>query len=140
MHYKNLQLIYHRTIHLNHNHLTQTAAYIDSQNLAALVNIIDEGKVNFSVASTKILPMMIIQNKSALQVAEELNLLQVSNSNDLEDWVNTVLANMPDKVAEYKKGKKGLIGLFVGEVKKISQGKADPKIVTELLTKKLTTD
>ena len=43
----------------------------------------------------------------------------------------------PDKVAEYKKGKKGLIGLFVGEVKKISQGKADPKLSTQLLEKKL---
>ena len=44
---------------------------------------------------------------------------------------------MPDKVDEYKKGKKGLIGLFVGEVKKRSKGKADPKIVTALLEEKL---
>jgi aspartyl-tRNA(Asn)/glutamyl-tRNA(Gln) amidotransferase subunit B len=61
----------------------------------------------------------------------------VSDSNELENWVNEVIANMPDKVAEYKKGKKGLIGLFVGEVKKISKGKADPKKVTELLQTKL---
>ncbi|MEP6845937.1 MAG: hypothetical protein ABI861_08030 [Panacibacter sp.] len=46
---------------------------------------------------------------------------------------------MPDKVKEYKKGKKGLIGLFVGEVKKMSRGKADPKKVTELLEEKLNT-
>ncbi len=44
---------------------------------------------------------------------------------------------MPDKVSEYKKGKKGLIGLFVGEVKKRSGGKADPKLVTQLLEQKL---
>jgi aspartyl-tRNA(Asn)/glutamyl-tRNA(Gln) amidotransferase subunit B len=44
---------------------------------------------------------------------------------------------MPDKVAEYQKGKKGLIGLFVGEVKKLSKGKADPKMVTSLLQEKL---
>jgi aspartyl-tRNA(Asn)/glutamyl-tRNA(Gln) amidotransferase subunit B len=44
---------------------------------------------------------------------------------------------MPDKVNEYKKGKKGLIGLFVGEVKKISKGKADPKIINQLLLEKL---
>ena len=61
----------------------------------------------------------------------------MSDSNELENWVNEVIANMPDKVAEYKKGKKGLIGLFVGEVKKISKGKADPKKVTELLQTKL---
>jgi aspartyl-tRNA(Asn)/glutamyl-tRNA(Gln) amidotransferase subunit B len=41
---------------------------------------------------------------------------------------------MPDKVEEYIKGKKGLMGLFVGEVKKISKGKADPKTTTELLS------
>jgi aspartyl-tRNA(Asn)/glutamyl-tRNA(Gln) amidotransferase subunit B len=44
---------------------------------------------------------------------------------------------LPEKVAEYKKGKKGLIGLFVGEVKKASKGKADPKLTSELLIKKL---
>jgi aspartyl-tRNA(Asn)/glutamyl-tRNA(Gln) amidotransferase subunit B len=44
---------------------------------------------------------------------------------------------MPDKVAEYRKGKKGLLGLFVGEVKRISKGKADPKRSTELLNKVL---
>jgi aspartyl-tRNA(Asn)/glutamyl-tRNA(Gln) amidotransferase subunit B len=55
----------------------------------------------------------------------------------LEQWVNEVLSKHPDKVTEYKKGKKGLIGLFVGEVKKISQGKADPKLSTQLLEKKL---
>lgn len=107
------------------------------ETLAALIKIVDEGKVNFSVASAKILPLVFESNKNPLTVAEEQNLLQVSDSNDLEVWVNTVIEQMPDKVAEYKKGKKGLIGLFVGEVKKLSKGKADPKIVTELLQQKL---
>jgi aspartyl-tRNA(Asn)/glutamyl-tRNA(Gln) amidotransferase subunit B len=44
---------------------------------------------------------------------------------------------MPEKVAEYKKGKKGLLGLFVGEVKKISKGKADPKLTNQLLIETL---
>jgi aspartyl-tRNA(Asn)/glutamyl-tRNA(Gln) amidotransferase subunit B len=44
---------------------------------------------------------------------------------------------MPDKVSEYRKGKKGLMGLFVGEVKKISKGKADPKLVNDMLNEKL---
>jgi len=44
---------------------------------------------------------------------------------------------MPDKVLEYKKGKKGLLGLFVGEVKKISKGKADPFLTNQLLIQKL---
>jgi aspartyl-tRNA(Asn)/glutamyl-tRNA(Gln) amidotransferase subunit B len=105
--------------------------------LAQLIAIVDEGKVNFSIASAKVLPVLMKENKLPLQVAEELNLIQVSDSNELENWINQAIASMPDKVAEYKKGKKGLIGLFVGEVKKLSKGKADPKMVTELLQSKL---
>ena len=105
--------------------------------LADLVALVDDGKVNFSVASTKILPLLFNNNKTPLQIAEEQNLLQTNDDNTLEIWVNTVLSNMPDKVAEYKKGKKGLIGLFVGEVKKLSGGKANPQTVTKLLQDKL---
>ncbi len=104
---------------------------------SSLVNLVQEGKVNFSVASQKLLPELMKHNQDPATLAESLNLLQVSNVNELEKWVDEVIANMPDKVAEYKKGKKGLIGLFVGEVKKVSKGQADPKMVTELLQKKL---
>ncbi len=105
--------------------------------LAALIQLVEEGKVNFSVASSKILPVLVAGNSSPLAVAESLNLLQVSDTNELESWISGALESMPDKVAEYKKGKKGLIGLFVGEVKKRSKGKADPKVVTQMLEEKL---
>jgi aspartyl-tRNA(Asn)/glutamyl-tRNA(Gln) amidotransferase subunit B len=68
---------------------------------------------------------------------KELNLSQVGDTEVVEEWVNAALMKMPDKVAEYKKGKKGLLGLFVGEVKKMSKGKADPKLVNDLLMEKL---
>ena len=55
----------------------------------------------------------------------------------VNEWVEKTLAAMPEKVAEYRKGKKGLIGLFVGEVKRISGGKADPRLTTELLNRYL---
>ncbi len=105
--------------------------------LADLIKLVEDGKVNFSVASSRILPVVIGENRTPLSVAEKLNLIQVSDTDELETWVTGALEAMPDKVAEYKKGKKGLIGLFVGEVKKRSQGKADPKIVTQLLEQKL---
>ncbi len=107
------------------------------QTLSDLVNLVQDGKVNFSIASQKLLPALIKDNQSPAALAESLNLLQVSNVGELEKWVDEVIAKMPDKVAEYKKGKKGLIGLFVGEVKKLSKGQADPKMVTELLQQKL---
>ena len=105
--------------------------------LAKLIDIVESNTVSFSVASTKLLPILNTTNEDPLQLAQSLNLVQVSNTNDLEIWVLQVLNNMPDKVLEYKKGKKGLIGLFVGEVKKISKGKADPKAVTDLIIEKL---
>ena len=106
--------------------------------LAELILMIENGQVNFSIASTKILPALIQSpTKKAIEIATQLNLLQVSDSADIEQWVDEVIAKMPDKVNEYKKGKKGLIGLFVGEVKKLSKGKADPKVVTQLIEEKL---
>ncbi len=105
--------------------------------LAGLIQLVAESKVSFSVASSRILPAMIAGKGSALEVAESLNLLQVSDSNELEIWITEALNSMPDKVSDYQKGKKGLMGLFVGEVKKRSKGKADPKIVTQLIEQKL---
>jgi aspartyl-tRNA(Asn)/glutamyl-tRNA(Gln) amidotransferase subunit B len=123
---------------LNENNTSFDKLVITPKTLAALISIVDEGKVNFSVASVKILPALLANpEREPLQVATELNLLQVSGSADIEAWVNEVIAKMPEKVAEYKKGKKGLIGLFVGEIKKTSKGKADPKIATQLLEEKL---
>ncbi len=122
---------------LNDSNTSFSTINLKPETLAALIKIVDEGKVNFSVASSRLLPVVSESNQAPLTVAEELNLLQVSNTNELATWVDEVIQQMPDKVAEYKKGKKGLIGLFVGEVKKISKGKADPKIVTDLLQQKL---
>ena len=68
-----------------------------------------------------------------MQLAEQLDLIQDANQDEISEWVQKVLSAMPDKVEEYKKGKKGLIGLFVGEVKKISKGKADPQKTTSIL-------
>jgi len=123
--------------YLNDNNLSIGALKLPAKTLGALIQLIDEGKVNFSVAATRIFPVLLQGDKQPMQVAEELNLLQVSDTNELEGWVDEAISKMPDKVAEYKKGKKGLIGLFVGEVKKLSKGKADPKVVTELLQRKL---
>jgi aspartyl-tRNA(Asn)/glutamyl-tRNA(Gln) amidotransferase subunit B len=123
--------------YLNEKNIVLAQLQLEPASLAALIQMVEEGKVNFSVASAKILPLLINEKGSPLEIAERENLLQVSNSDELETWVNDALAAMPDKVSEYKKGKKGLIGLFVGEVKKRSKGKADPRIVTQLLEDKL---
>lgn len=81
--------------------------------------------------------LLVDPAKTPLQVATELNLLQESDSGSVAQWVDEVIAKMPEKVKEYQSGKKGLIGLFAGEVKKLSKGKADMQVVNKLLGEKL---
>ena len=124
--------------YLNEKNIEITDFPLSPEKISTLIKFVDEGKVNFSVASSKIFTNLLAEpDKTPLQIATELNLLQDSDSGAVEAWVNEVMANMPDKVKEYKSGKKGLIGLFVGEVKKISKGKADMNLVNKLLAEKL---
>ncbi|OQP47042.1 aspartyl/glutamyl-tRNA amidotransferase subunit B [Niastella yeongjuensis] len=123
---------------LNETGAPITAFPVQPATIAALIALIDSNQVNFSVASTKIFAALLKEpGKEPLQIAKELNLLQDSDEGNVAAWVEEVLNKMPDKVSEYKKGKKGLIGLFVGEVKKVSKGKADPKLTNDILLKKL---
>ena len=123
---------------INEHNISFNEFTLQPETLADLIILVDEGKVNFSIASLKILPFLLLNtDKKPIEAATELNLLQVQGSADIETWVNEVLNKMPDKVVEYKKGKKGLIGLFIGEVKKVSKGKADPKIATQIFEEKL---
>ena len=124
--------------YLNDHGLELDEFTLHPEKIAELVKLVDDGKVNFSIASTKIFnALLLAPKKDALEIATELNLLQESDSSSVAAWVDEVVGKMPDKVTEYKKGKKGLLGLFAGEVKKISKGKADMEVVNKLLTQKL---
>jgi aspartyl-tRNA(Asn)/glutamyl-tRNA(Gln) amidotransferase subunit B len=123
---------------MNENEGEIKSLKVTPQRLAELIQFIEGGKLNFSIASSRVFPVMVDHpNKTVAAIAEELNILQDSDEGNVNAWVEEVLKSMPDKVSEYKKGKKGLIGLFVGEVKKISRGKADPKLTNDILIKKL---
>jgi aspartyl-tRNA(Asn)/glutamyl-tRNA(Gln) amidotransferase subunit B len=76
-------------------------------------------------------------NLDPKSLAEKHGLLQESDSDAIMEHVEAVIAAYPDKVLEYQAGKKGLIGLFMGEVMKRSRGAADPKVATQLLRDKL---
>ena len=105
--------------------------------LVALLNLVEEQKINFSVASNKVFKAIVENPQPPLEFASANNLLQTNSLDEIITWIEVVLKNNPEKVIEYKKGKKGLMGLFIGEVKKISMGKADPKVATQLLEKEL---
>ena len=106
--------------------------------MASLIALVEEGRVHFSTASSRIFPELVSgTNTDPLQLATSMNLIQTDDQTQILEWVNQAMEKMPDKVLEYKKGKKGLLGLFVGEVKKISKGKADPQLTNQLLIQKL---
>ena len=105
--------------------------------LSELLDLVEANQLSFSIATHKVLPALIASPQAPLPYAIQNNLLQNNSEDEISEWVDTVLKNMPDKVAEYQKGKKALLGLFMGEVKKISKGKADPKLTSQLLTHKL---
>lgn len=124
--------------HLNANALTINNFMVKPESIAQLIALIDEGKVSNSVAAQKIFPILVKNpNQSPLEIATNNNLLQESNQGALETYIDQALAKYPEKVAEFQSGKKGLIGLFMGEVMKLSAGKADPKLANSLLQKKL---
>jgi len=111
---------------------------VSPRTLADLIGLADQGKVSFAAASQKIFPELIKQpDKTPLELAEQLNLIQDSNEDSIMPIVEQVIKEFPLKVEEYKKGKKAIITMFMGEVMKRSKGKADPKLATELLLKKL---
>lgn len=106
--------------------------------VSALAQLTHSGKVSFFVAAEKIFPQMIeTGNKDAFEIAEAKGLFQVTDSDTLNRWVDEVLERLPRQVSNYKNGKKNLLGFFLGEVRKLSQGKADMKMVTSIITEKL---
>ncbi len=124
--------------YLNENNIEINSFPLPSKTIAELIRLIEKGIINFSTASSRLFNALIQQpGKEPMQVITELNLLQESNDDALTLWVDEVINKMPEKVSEYKKGKKTLIGLFAGEVKKLSKGKADMQLVNKILTEKL---
>ena len=123
---------------LNDLALTMSSFPIYPEKIADLIAIIDEGKVSFTSASQRIYPELI-QNptESPADIAHRLNLIQESDEDSLKPIVAQVLAENAGKVAEFRSGKKGLMGMFMGEVMKKSKGKADPKVATRILTELL---
>ncbi len=112
---------------------------VSAERLAALINLIDEGTVS-QTAGQQIFTLMISEpNAAPTDLAKAHGLVQNRNTDALQTLIEEVLAAWPDKVEQYRKGKKNLLGMFVGEVMKKSKGAADPKLVNELLAKTLQT-
>ncbi len=123
---------------LNENALEIKEFPLSPKHIADLIILIESGAINNSIANQKVFPAMIEQPElSAKELAEKNNWIQESDTGALDEFVEQALLKFPDKVEAYKAGNKNLLGLFMGEVMKSSKGKADPKVTSNLLRKKL---
>jgi aspartyl-tRNA(Asn)/glutamyl-tRNA(Gln) amidotransferase subunit B len=123
---------------LNDSNFATNQLPLSPETLAAVISLIDEGKLNFAVAAQKLFPELIKNpDKVPLALAQELNLIQDSNEDSILPVIESIIKEFPQKVEEYKKGKKAILTMFMGEVMKRTKGKADPKVTTELLIKKM---
>jgi aspartyl-tRNA(Asn)/glutamyl-tRNA(Gln) amidotransferase subunit B len=106
--------------------------------VATLIQLIDDGSINFGIASQKIFPELIKNPGLDIDSYIRENSLQVeTSSSQIDLLIQSALEKHAQKITEYKKGKKGLLSLFVGEVMKLSGGKVDAKLVTEKIIEKL---
>jgi len=113
-------------------------ARIPAHRLAELIELVEDGLISHTVATQQLFPALLNDpTVDPRTLAESSGWLQMSDTDLLQVWISDVLTQQQDKVAAYRKGKKGLLGLFVGEVMKKSKGSADPKRVNELILKSL---
>jgi len=121
---------------LNENDLGITQSPISAENLSKLINLIKNGTISGKIAKT-VFELMANGDLDPQKVVEEKGLKQESDPKALESLIDKVIAENPDKVKEYKSGKEKLFGFFVGQAMKVSDGKANPKLVNDILKKKL---
>lgn len=121
---------------LNEKSISILEFSISPERLTELIQLKKDDKINSSAMQT-IFNEMLESNESPMELAKNLNLIQVSDSGFIEPIIEDVIESNPDEVKRYREGKKALMGFFIGQVMKESKGKANPKLVRELISKKL---
>ncbi|MBN8585325.1 MAG: Asp-tRNA(Asn)/Glu-tRNA(Gln) amidotransferase subunit GatB [Ignavibacteria bacterium] len=127
---------------LNENKISINEYIIHPSNLAKLINLIADGKISNNIAKEVYAEMLKTSgrddaNQDPEKIVTDKNLMQVTDSNEIEAIIIKILTDSPKEVERYKAGETKLLGLFVGKVMKESKGKANPKTVNELIIKNL---
>ena len=121
---------------LNKKNLDIKNSPVSSKNLAKLINSISSGEISGKIAK-QVFELMINTGDDPSKIIKEKGLKQQSDPKELEKIVKIVLDKNTDKVQQFKSGKEKLYGVFVGEIMKASSGKANPKLVNDILKKEL---
>ena len=120
--------------YLNENALHLSDFPLNGKQIAEIIDLIGQDKLSHSSASSRLFPAFInTPNKSAEELATKLDLIQQSDQGALKDFILEVIKSNPEEVKRYNGGDKKLIGFFMGQLMKVSKGKADPKKSNQLL-------
>ena len=120
---------------LNEKNLEITESPISAGNLSKLINLIKDGTISGKIAKT-VFENMMEGDKDPKKIVEEKGLKQESDPKALEALIDKVIDDNREKATEYKSGKVKLFGFFVGQVMKVSGGKANPQLINDILKKK----
>ena len=121
---------------VNDEHLKVSDFPVSPSNLAAMVNLIGDGVISGKIAK-EVFDEMLKTQEHPKVIVERKGLVQVSDAGALEKIIDEILSKNPAQLGEYRKGKAQLLGFFVGEAMKATKGKGNPKVVNEILRKKL---
>lgn len=124
------------TAYLKNEKLNITQLPFKPDGLAELISLIDAGTISGKIAKD-LLPKLLSQGGSPKQAIEAAGVTQISDSATLEAAIDRVIAENPKELEQYRSGKTKLLGFFVGQVMKQTEGRADPKLTNQLLNKKL---
>jgi aspartyl-tRNA(Asn)/glutamyl-tRNA(Gln) amidotransferase subunit B len=122
---------------LNEKDISIAAYQIKPNQLAAVINLVDDKKISQTNALQQLLPALEEKDIDVEALAAELNLLIVEDNDAVAGFIDEVFTKYQAQVQAYKSGKKGVLGLFVGEVMKLAKGKADAKKISDLIIEKL---
>ncbi len=124
--------------YLNEHGMNMEGFPVSPEILSALINLVEQGQISFSIAAQRIFPMLVEEpNREPEQIARELNLFQDHDTEALERVVDDVIKEFPLKVEAYANGKTGIVSMFMGEVMKRTKGRVDPKSASEMIEQKL---
>src|SRR5829696_7720523 len=124
------------TRELNNSSRTPSDSPVSAESLAELIRTLDRGEINNNQAK-EVLVEMFAGGRSAAEVISDKGFVQVSDSGEIEKIVDQIIESNENQVKAFRGGNEKLFGFFVGQVMKASQGKANPKIVNEILKQKL---
>ena len=121
---------------LNKLNLSIEKSPVNSEQLGDLIDEIENGIIS-NRAAKEVFEEMCESSKSVKEIINDKGLVQISDTSEIEKFIDQVLIENPDNVQKYKEGKTKLLGFFIGEVMKATKGKANPGLLNQIVKKKL---